>query len=413
MANFNDSSSKNDFSTFQDFLNDIFTFDSVEFEDLISSTNSDFISVPTFYDAEPVWRGAAVHHGQHNSFLSSRSSASFDEPFNAYKEKPFLTDSEVFVSNKSKNIFEETAVHGCSLVAPELPYILMPSNFETNMRLDYLVIQIDKFLDEFHGISHTYVESNCEWTVFFLTGSSHSKFQIHIYSDKSKGENSYIIEGNRLRGDASSFRSFYSQLKAKLATNEEVVEFTDSFSMLSPFPVSSSLLPDNLLLAGLDSIFKMAQELTLEPQLEAAKILCDLTMDESFQQQLCESGCITVLYHLIKNSISEWAQQHAMSALANLSDSKVCQATIVDTQGMLQLIIQYASNGPSRLTEISRNAVFILANLSISLPLQVMNVLGEKELSKWLRTVDAFIDDRLKLHAQRAKESFIVILDCY
>ena len=69
----------------------------------------------------------------------------------------------------------------------------------------------------------------------------------------------------------------------------------------------------------------MAREPTVEAQLEAARILCDLSLDMGLQQTLVDHGVMDVLRELISSSPSEWAQQHAIAALSTLSDAQIFQ----------------------------------------------------------------------------------------
>ena len=97
----------------------------------------------------------------------------------------------------------------------------------------------------------------------------------------------------------------------------------DSFTFQSPKPVSSvDPEPEQI-----DLIICMAKHSAMESHLEASRILCDLTMDEVMLPYLCKNGCVEALRGIIASSRSDWAKQHAMVALANISDTdlgKVC-----------------------------------------------------------------------------------------
>lgn len=98
-----------------------------------------------------------------------------------------------------------------------------------------------------------------------------------------------------------------------------------SFAAAQPVPDSQKQVSESETLTHLGTIFRMAQESKLEAQLEASKILCDLSMEENMRQSLCDGGCIPVLRNLITSSHSDWTKQHALLALANLSDSTIHQ----------------------------------------------------------------------------------------
>ena len=97
---------------------------------------------------------------------------------------------------------------------------------------------------------------------------------------------------------------------------------------IAPLPL---LMDEPLDEAGLSEIrtelgyvISMAEEEFMEPQLEAAKILSDLSQQEHMQQPLRDTGCIQTLAKLLEHG-EEWTQQYAVFALANLSTSHCCQ----------------------------------------------------------------------------------------
>lgn len=72
--------------------------------------------------------------------------------------------------------------------------------------------------------------------------------------------------------------------------------------------------------------------------------------------------------------------------------------------GVLPILLILATDGPYTTSEMSRESARILANLSSRMAGRVVDVLGPRQVTKWLASVDFFKDDRLKLHASRAKE---------
>ena len=97
--------------------------------------------------------------------------------------------------------------------------------------------------------------------------------------------------------------------------------FFDGF----PMP-ASGLLSDDDMLNSLRPILAMARSNKLEAQLEASRMLCDLSMRDDIQQHLCDSGCLSVLVQvLLPSAICEQISQHALLALANLSEAQSCQ----------------------------------------------------------------------------------------
>lgn len=92
-----------------------------------------------------------------------------------------------------------------------------------------------------------------------------------------------------------------------------------------PMP-ASGLLSDDDVLKSLEPILVMARSNKLEAQLEASRMLCDLSLRDDIQQQLCDSGCLAVLVQvLLPVTICEQISHHALLALANLSEAQSCQ----------------------------------------------------------------------------------------
>jgi len=294
------------------------------------------------------------------------------------------------------------------LKAQPLPDLLMPSHFDVKgVSLETLYYQIDAFLKETDGLACQFDEKLCEWTIVSLNGSNHTKFQLFIYESSLPSE--FIVEGNRLMGDGFSFRSVFDQIKSLLCTintnNRDT--YLDSFSTSAPNPIPVPDENTDLLLTNesLEAILRMAKDSKIDAQLEASRILCDLTLDNSLQQSLIDHGCLSILKELILTSVSEWAQQHAMIALANLSDAKIFQAAIIK-EGFLPILLKYSTDGPYFTAEMRRNAVHALANLCDEFSTDMLRCLKTKMAESWMNNVDNLNDERIKVHATRAREGF-------
>jgi hypothetical protein len=212
-----------------------------------------------------------------------------------------------------------------------------------------------------------------------------------------------------LQGDGFSFRNIFEQVKSQLSCpSDDARRYNDISSAIHvPVPVycedglsadQDSVSPDCF-----ENIFRMAKESTMEAQLEASRMLCDLTADTAgMQQAVVDNGGLSVLRDLIENSISDWAKQHAMFALANLSDAKVFESAIIK-EGLLPLLLRHATDGPYNTAEMRRSAVHILATLCDGYSAEVTRALGKAFLHNWMNSVDTIHDEKLKLHACRAR----------
>ena len=183
-------------------------------------------------------------------------------------------------------------------------------------------------------------------------------------------------------------------------------EYNNSEVCSSSQCLSSELLSDEEATETLSCIKDMATSGILESQLEASRVLCDLSLHHSMQQSICNSGCITALINLIHDNLCDWTRQHAIFALANLSEDFECQELMIDA-GILPNLLLLAQDAPYHTAEMSRESARILANISRRLALRVVTVLGPKALSVWLDAVDHLKDDRLRLHCCQAKDYLI------
>ena len=152
----------------------------------------------------------------------------------------------------------------------------------------------------------------------------------------------------------------------------------------------------------------MAKSGKVESQLSASRMICDLSLHDDMQQLLCDSGCLQSLVEdLLPLKNCEWTHQHALIALANLSEAQSCQGAMIDA-GVLPALLALATDGPYQSAEVSRESARILANLSSCMATKVVHVLGPGAVLNWIGSVDLLRDERLKLHASRAKEFLIV-----
>lgn len=100
-----------------------------------------------------------------------------------------------------------------------------------------------------------------------------------------------------------------------------------SFSDSIPLPAGEDLSIEDARKA-LDAIVEMARCKHIDTRAEAAKIFCDLSLQQSMHALLCDSGCILVLVELLQLD-HDCCKQHAACALANLSSSRPCQVSLI------------------------------------------------------------------------------------
>ncbi len=78
--------------------------------------------------------------------------------------------------------------------------------------------------------------------------------------------------------------------------------------------------------------------------------------------------------------------------------------------GILPVLISLATDGPYHNAEMRRACARIIANVSSRLAPIVAEQVGKSNLSKWMETVGNINDRKLRLHADRARESLLVAI---
>lgn len=96
-----------------------------------------------------------------------------------------------------------------------------------------------------------------------------------------------------------------------------------------PLPASEQLPMDDVI-SALKPIIAMAMSPQMDSKAEAAKMLCDLSLQLDLQSSLCAAGGIEILMELVTIDFGS-CNQYAVCALANLSSSRSCQVSFYDS----------------------------------------------------------------------------------
>lgn len=291
---------------------------------------------------------------------------------------------------------------------PNKPFLELPHTFDVtkacgfSLKINELINRIECALIEKVEMSYEFDSTCLTWNVVYIKGSAHCKFQVHVYTDND----CLFVEIHKLCGDSIVFRTISKDIKKSISGVKQ--DFVESI-----FPISSmqpcDVLSDSDAFAAILVFKEMAAEPFVESQLEASRILCDLSQQEGMQHILRDSGCIQVLVNLASVGGTEWTRQHAVLALANLSSSLCCQEAIIDA-GILPALLKLATDGPYHSAAMRRESARLLANISERLALRVIAVLGRQEIFKWFSSMDTFRDSTLRVHAQRARDSLSTVI---
>lgn len=287
---------------------------------------------------------------------------------------------------------------------PEQPFFVAPTQFASSHDLNTLISMVEHDLSNVIEVSYEFYHQKCRWECVYLCGPTRSKFEFNVYKS---GNESYIIEGNRLCGDSFPFSTIFRALREKFCTsgitkcppsvlNFQCVPLLESSVELSPSEINDAVAP----------ILAMAASGKCESMVNAAQILCDLSLQESMRESISTRDCVMTLVKLTRVEF-DYCNQHAICALANLSSSRSCREFLLNDDSFLQQLLHLCADGSYNTSEMRRECARLLANVcsSRSGAMRIVELVGEDNVSSWVESVDGLKDERLRLHATRAREA--------
>jgi hypothetical protein len=296
---------------------------------------------------------------------------------------------------------QQTSASQDQIVVPKEPFYVAPLlHFVTEGSIDDIKMNIDKELSTRRGISFEFFPGKCRWVAVFLVGSVRSKFEICVYKRSSGG---FIVEGNRFSGESAPFVESYQAIRTHLT--EKVVDETPAEVFPNPGTIEAS---HEEIQTAIDNILSMANSGVGEAQLGAAQIFCDIfTQLDAVPHIEKMKECLMALIDLVQVDF-EYCNQHAICALAHLSSSRTYQEYLSGDENFLKTLLSLCTDGNCDSIEMRRECARLLANIcsgGSSGALRVVNCAGAENVETWLRGVDGLQDERLRLHADRAKHS--------
>jgi hypothetical protein len=331
---------------------------------------------------------------------SSFPFAGKNKSFLTVQPAPFTKNSEsqqtpLSTSSTSQDITEESI-----FVPPEPFYVSPVMHFTTESSIVDVKNNIESVLTDRTGLSFEYFPTKCRWVVFFLLGSQCTKFEICVYKCTN---GSYMIEGNRLSGDSMPFVETYQAIR-KLFIDE--VEEYPAIVLANPSPLEPS--PDEVE-KSIDNILSMADSGVGEAQLGASQIFCDIfSQSDALPHIEKMSECLIALTKLAQVDF-QFCNQHAICALAELSSTRACQDILSRDDNFLKSLLSLCTDGTYDTIQMRRECARLLANITSSGgnsgASQVVNSAGLESVATWMRSVDDLKDERLRLHADRARDS--------
>lgn len=348
----------------------------------------------------PVYRSLAIDSSIQSELCTS-ASYSYDKvlaPPKLSKEKS-NTSATVLVDLFPRKV----EVDSSKIYVPSRPMCLMKTHFLCYLSILDIISRVEKCLSKLTEVSFQFNKADCLFEGICCRGSSQCKFNISLFKD-SDSEKSYIIEGNRLSGDGSPFRTVFNEVKAEFSAHTKLSS-SDSFCMASTatLPIVEPLT-DREATIGLQPIIEMAKSRMMESQVEASAILHDLSLQEEMHHSLCEENCMKVVAELLSvDSDNDSCRYNAVCTFANLSTNQTCQEFLIANMPTLCQLLKLAVDGPYYSCETRRESARIFANLCQRNSTKVLSVVGTETVRSWINSIDNIKDDRLRMHAHRAK----------
>jgi len=290
---------------------------------------------------------------------------------------------------------------------PEKPTFIVRTHVIVYKDISDVIKTTELSLNNFpETLTYNFERDLHQWTVVNIDGSSYCKFEINIYGndDIKNGHEGLLIAVNRLKGDAEAFFPIYNEIKTALMDLPRPNHQLTSLSASTPPSYQYEPLSDSEATEALTPIIRMAEEKSDTSRKESARIFCDLSQNDTVQEQLAKNGCIPVLAELARSD-NECTKRNAIFALSNLSATQTpkINSEIIGT-GILSTLLTLATNGPYHDKQMRRAAAAILNNISKQFPDEVVSSIGKEKLHEWMRTVVDIEDSQLQTHAVKAKE---------
>jgi hypothetical protein len=316
---------------------------------------------------------------------------------------------------KSKSSYSCSPSAKLPLPSPK-PLILLPNHFKVEKNSQVVMSVITKLFDDQYrnDICYALDPYECLLEGVYLRGSRYSDFSFRLYED---GPESLIIEGQRLDREScgQTFRTVYDAVKRAVGMTVSPTSTIDAFD-----PVYGIYDPSAIELTGASSpsdeeitetmrvMLSMLGNKSYSTQLEGAKMLCDLSQDETYRQRMAECGCVHALVTLLRDKnqyLQHHLRQQIVLTLAQLSCCHQCALEMVETGLLLILMAPIYSNSDFKTAGYCREAARIIANVSSKLGPDAVKNISREDLHGWIARIEDIEDKEIKAACERAKHS--------
>jgi len=288
---------------------------------------------------------------------------------------------------------------------PKKPFYVVPSHFIVAEKLHKIMKIINNSLLNIREVSFEFNTVKYVWECVFIHSSTYSKFEFRLYEE---GEKKIIVEGNRLKGDSAAFYTVYNNVKAAFTEKDYVA--CKSINAVGPvMPGISNNLTYHESLAALNPFLYMAEEKYIESKHISAEILCELAYHDDMLTALFSTYAIDILAKLLKfncrkccantdnqNCECSTIKRYVILAIAELSNTYMFIAQIMQTPDLLRIIFKFATHGPYYTLHMRRAAATIIANCSTKgWANTIVNTIGKQSLKVWFYRTKVSIKDKI------------------
>ena len=240
---------------------------------------------------------------------------------------------------------------------PRKPIYLVPNHDSFKLSLEEIYACIEDSFNTLKNISWEKMHSRFMYKAMFDKNTKYCEFEIFIYRDN---DSQYIVEANRLSGDAFEFCHIYKNMHNRLAQKEN----RDFKEEKKESNFTHMHLPKELYVLDVDDalidIINLAKDKSEYSNTMAAQIFCSISTQEELVVHILRNGIIEYLanFSMGNNNI---AQRYAINALYNFAQYKICRPAIITT-GILDFLIEFANRpGNYETNLLKKNASSIVA----------------------------------------------------
>lgn len=303
----------------------------------------------------------------------------------------------------------------------EKPIYLMPTHVHCSLRLQSIYDIISNFFINHPEINYHFDPVTYKWSAMFVKGCKSLHFDIQIYLDEPNPQ--YIVEMSRRKGDCPLFYPIFYELKSSLTSAPSSSSYARGDSHMAPSVRNSIKARDGDNSEEIDETKTCLQNLLdilnspyVDSQEEVMKQLCQMSSNAECVQQLHKLNIFEALKTYICSNISLegkskidcdeiYNKQWALLTLCNFSESLAYQSDI-STSGIIPYLMNMCSDGEYHSYDGRCASARILANVTSQNSAILSKEIDPTILRSWVQSVDTIQNQKIRIHAERAKLAF-------